>query len=109
MSILFSKDMFPKVRIDMQNIPVMSVFEVTSEYAFNPVKIVKKIYGNHTAYAGLLWTFNNITDPFTQLTAGRILRIPTETSANNAVRPSNTTRPTTKVKQAKVSGTKIVY
>lgn len=53
-----------------------TVFTITPKYEFQPDLIAYDMYGD-TSYEWLVLQFNNITDPWTQLKVGVIVRLPT--------------------------------
>jgi len=63
----------PMMRMPRSNLDIFHI--VTKEEQFNPDLIAKRVYGDEKKYY-LILSANDILDPFTELYAGRAIRIP---------------------------------
>lgn len=104
----YTGDLYPEKRVDVSSVHITGVFEITTELENNPQMIAMKAMGSNVD-ADLLWMTNHITEPYKQLKAGMILKIPSiadiydESTMNSAVNQK------VNLKSARVSGSTIIF
>lgn len=109
-----SSNLYPASRVLINDIANVQEYEITAECENNPVLLLSILYGGTSAaeYADVFFAANHITDPYTQLTKGRLVkRIDIEAMSaiqTNAKASSSAVR-TTKVRHAKVSNNKVTF
>ena len=110
MATLYSNEhLYPKNKVNMADYAVSGLFEVTELYAHNPVKVALATIGSVTE-AQVLWSINNIRNPFKDLVVGRLLQVPLSSQASSVPIAPGTSKPKSiKVKNARISGQKITY
>lgn len=103
---------YPPMRVLINNCKVDEEVVVTEACANNPVLLLATMYGKQAQdYYDLFLAANHITDPFTQLPAGKVVKKVSILDASSIANSGSTSaaQKTTKVKHAKVSGSKVSY
>jgi len=107
------RNLYPASRILANNVDVQE-FEITAECENNPALVLAILYNGvpPAEYADVFFAVNHITDPYTQLTKGRLVkRVSVETMSSLQQSPASVTniRQSTKVRHAKVSNMKVTF
>jgi hypothetical protein len=105
---LFENDIYPKNEIDTSGLPIQSLFEVTTELAYNPVKVALKAMKG-LENADLLWSANQILNPYEDLKPGLILKVPFTSLANDKLIKKPKNNKSIKLKHVSKDGNKLYY
>lgn len=107
-----SQNAYPTGRILINNAESKE-FVVTKECANNPALLLTMLYGaTASSYADVFFAANGITDPYTQLPEGKVVKcIDLDSIAGMSAEAAstNTDATTIRVKHAKVSSTKVTF
>lgn len=109
MSTLFNHDVYPNVRVDTSSLPIQSLYEITVETEHNPVKVANAAMGS-TTDMDLLWSANHIRNPYKELVAGRIIKVPLLSQLTDKMAESTKVERTLKLKHVqKTADNKLIY
>lgn len=111
-SIYKSNGIYPIAKVNINDLYTTDTYTVPAELAHNPAKILMAIYGS-TYNGDLLWAINRIRNPYKELTANRVLTLPSIQAASSAVMPGiSKANSSIKIKGVKTTGngnTKLTY